>query len=194
MLRTSSVCFLAVLSSVLPLAAETLTFTLDPAATTIELHFGATMHSVDGTLRAKEGTIELDPSSGHATGRIVLDATSAQTGNARRDQKMHNKILESPKYPEMVFTIERVSGTVNPAGRSELELHGSLDMHGARHPIDLVATARAEGERITATGRVTIPYLDWGMEDPSFLVLRVEKQVHVEIKAVGHLTSVKPAK
>lgn len=194
MLRTSSVCCLAVLSAAAPLAAQTLTFTLDPAATTIELHFGATMHSVDGTLRAKEGTIELDPSTGQASGRIVLDATSAQTGNSRRDQKMHQKILESPKYPEMVFTVERVSGTVNPAGRSELELHGTLDMHGARHPIDLVATARAEGEKITAVGRVTIPYLDWGMADPSFFVLRVEKEIHVEVKAVGRLAAAKPAR
>jgi polyisoprenoid-binding protein YceI len=180
---------LTVLFVLSPLSADTLTFTLDPAATTIELHFGATLHSVDGTLRAKQGTVELDPATGQASGRIVLDATSAQTGNGRRDQKMHAKILESAKYPEMVFTVERVSGVINLAGRSELELHGSLDMHGVKRPIDVVATAKTEGNRVTATGRVTIPYLEWGIADPSFFVLRVEKEVHVEIKAAGRLAS-----
>jgi polyisoprenoid-binding protein YceI len=171
-----------------PLAAETLTFTLDPQATTIEFGFGATLHSVEGSLRAKEGKIDFDPETGQASGRIVLDATSAKTGNSRRDAKMHVKILESPKYPEMIYTVERISGTLNRAGRSDIELHGTLDMHGVQRPLDLVGTAKADGDRITAIGRVTIPYLEWGMLDPSFFILRVEKQVHVEVKASGHLS------
>lgn len=170
------------------LAAEPLTFELDPAATTIGFGFGATLHHVDGTLRVKEGKIQLDPATGAASGRIVLDATSTQTGNSRRDAKMHAKILESQKYPEMVFTVERVSGAIHLTGRSEMELHGTLDMHGTRRPIDLLATARADGDHITATGHVTIPYRQWGMADPSFFLLRVEKEVHVVVKAVGRLT------
>ncbi|HEX3528349.1 MAG TPA: YceI family protein [Thermoanaerobaculia bacterium] len=173
----------------LPLAAETLTFTLDPAATTIELGFGATLHSVAGTLRVQEGAIHFDPATGQATGRIVIDATSAETGVKRRDKKMHEKILESPKFPLMVFTVERISGTLNRAGRSEIELHGTLDMHGVQRPMDLVVTAKADGAKVAAVGHVTIPYLKWGMADPSFFILRVDKEVHVQIKANGSLTS-----
>jgi polyisoprenoid-binding protein YceI len=178
------------LSPVHSLAAETLTFTLDPAATTIEFGFGATLHSVEGTLRAKEGKIEFDPETGKASGKIVIDATSAKTGNSRRDAKMHEKILESPKYPEWTFTVERVSGTLNRAGRSDVELHGTLDMHGVQRPLDLVGTVKIDGSRVTTVGRVTIPYLEWGMADPSAFVLRVEKEVHVEVKAAGTLSSV----
>jgi len=173
----------------LPLAAETLTFTLDPATTTIELGFGATLHSVAGTLQVKEGTIRLDPATGQASGRIVIDATSAETGVTRRDKKMHEKILESPKFPLMVFTVERVSGMLNRTGRSEIELHGTLAMHGVQRPMDLVVTAKANGDKIAAVGHVTIPYLKWGMADPSFFILRVDKEVHVQIKANGSLTS-----
>jgi len=174
-----------------PLAAETLTFTLDPAATTIEFGFGATLHSVEGSLRAKEGKIDFDPETGQADGRIVIDATSAQTGNSRRDAKMHEKILESSKYPEMIYTVERISGTLNRTGRSDIELHGTLDMHGVKRALDLVGTAKADGDRgdrIAAVGRVTISYLEWGMIDPSVFILRVEKQVHVEVKASGRLS------
>lgn len=171
-----------------PLAAETLTFTLDPAATTIEFGFGATLHSVEGSLRVKEGKIDFDPETGQASGSIVIDATSARTGNSRRDAKMHEKILESSKYPEMIYTVERISGTLNRTGRSDIELHGTLDMHGVKRALDLVGAAKADGDRITAVGRVTIPYLEWGMTDPSVFILRVEKQVHVEVKASGHLT------
>ena len=194
MRRRSTLSFvlavLAVLFVLSPAHAETLTFTLDPAATTIEFGFGATLHSVEGSLRAKEGKIEFDPETGKASGKIVIDATSAKTGNSRRDAKMHAQILESQKYPEMIYTVERVSGTLNRAGRSDVELHGILDMHGVRRPLDLVGTVKTDGDRVTAVGRVTIPYLEWGMADPSAFVLRVEKEVHVEVKAAGTLSSV----
>jgi polyisoprenoid-binding protein YceI len=192
MLRRKTVWLLTVLFCwlyALPLAAETLTFILDPAATTIELGFGATLHSVAGSLQVKEGIIHIDPATGQASGRIVIDATSADTGVKRRDRKMHEKILESPKFPLMVFTVERVSGMLNRAGRSEIELHGTLDMHGVKRPMDLVVTAKADGDKVAAVGHVTIPYLKWGMADPSFFILRVDKEVHVQIRAAGSLTS-----
>ena len=176
-----------------PLAADSLTLTLDPTATTIELGFGATLHSVAGTLEVREGKIDFDPATGQANGRIVIDATSAWTGIGRRDRKMHNKILESQKYPDMVFTVERISGSLNPEGRSEIELHGILDMHGVQRPVDLLATANAKDDRVNAVGRMTIPYLEWGMADPSFFILRVEKEVRIVVKASGHLSTATPA-
>jgi polyisoprenoid-binding protein YceI len=186
-LLVSALCLASVLS------AEPLTFELDPKATTIEFTFGATLHTVDGTLRAKEGTIRVDPETGTASGRIVLDATSAKTGNGRRDRKMHEKILESQRYPEMVFEIERVSGKLNPVGQSEIELHGTLEMHGTRRPIALPATVlSSDGKTVTGTGTLIISYRDWGLADPSFFILRVEKEVRVTVKAVGRISTSSP--
>ncbi|HSS75364.1 MAG TPA: YceI family protein [Thermoanaerobaculia bacterium] len=168
------------------LSAEQVTFELDPAATTIEFTFGATLHTVDGTIRAKEGTIHVDSETGVASGRIVIDATSAKTGNARRDRKMHEKILESQKFPEMIFEIERLSGKLNPIGQSEIELHGTLEMHGTRQPIGLPATVMTtDGKTVTGTGSLILSYLKWGLADPSVFLLRVEKEVHVTVKAAG---------
>jgi len=170
------------------LSAEQVTFELDPAATTIEFTFGATLHTVDGTIRAKEGTIHVDSETGAATGRIVIDATSAKTGNARRDRKMHEKILESERYPEMIFEIERLSGKLNPIGQSEIELHGNLEMHGTRLPIGLPATVMTtDGKTVTGTGNLILSYLKWGLADPSVFLLRVEKEVHVTVKAAGSI-------
>src|SRR6267142_3836090 len=86
--RRIALSFVSVLALASVLSAEQVTFELDPAATTIEFTFGATLHTVDGTIRAKEGTIHVDSETGTASGRIVIDATSAKTGNARRDRKM----------------------------------------------------------------------------------------------------------
>jgi polyisoprenoid-binding protein YceI len=190
--RRTAPLFLAVLSLASVLSAETLTFELDPAATTVEFTFGATLHTVDGSLRAKQGTLQLDTETGAARGRIVLDATSAQTGNPRRDSKMHEKILESGRYPDILFDVDRVSGRVNRVGHSELELHGTLDFHGTLHPIALPTVATSDGSKVTATGTLVIPYVEWGLKDPSFLFLRVEKEVRVTVKAAGRITGQAP--
>ncbi len=189
MLRTRIIWLLTALCLPLPLGAEPLIFELDPAATKIGLSFNATLHSVDGLLHAKSGTLRLDPEAGTAEGRIVLDATSASTGNSQRDQKMHEKILESAQFPEIVFDVDRISGALHRAGRSEILLHGMIEMHGVRRPADLPATVVVEGDRIQATGRLTIPYLEWGLRDPSFFVLRVAKEVQVDIHTAGRLAA-----
>ena len=173
----------------LPLSAETLTFQLDPAKTTVQFTFGATLHTVRGTLKVKEGTIRFDPDTGSAEGWVVLDATSAQTGNARRDRKMHEKILESRRFPDITFNVERVTGALRPGGRSDIQLRGTLDWHGARWPLDLPATVTVNGDQVTAGGVVTIRYMEWGLPDPSFFLLRVAKEVRVEVKASGRVQS-----
>jgi len=189
--RRIALSFVSALAFASVLSAEQVTFELDPAATVIEFTFGATLHTVDGTIRAKEGTIHVDSETGTASGRIVIDATSAKTGNARRDRKMHAKILESQRYPEMIFEIERLSGKLNPIGQSEIELHGTLEMHGTRLPIALPATVMTtDGKTVTGTGTLILSYLKWGLADPSFFILRVEKEVRVTVKAAGKISEV----
>ena len=185
--RIKVVWLLAVLSFALPLAAETLTFELDPAATSVQFSLGATLHTVHGSLKAESGTVQVDPDTNKASGRIVIDATSAETGNSRRDSKMHEKILESQRYPRIIFEVERISGSLHRAGPSEVQLHGYLEMHGTRRPIAVPASVLVEGTRVRGTAMLTIPYLEWGLKDPSFFVLRVEKEVRVTVKAAGRL-------
>jgi polyisoprenoid-binding protein YceI len=188
MVRRRLIGSAAALCLALPLGAAAMTFHLDPAKTTVQFTFGATLHTVNGTVRAKEGTIRFDPATGAAEGWVVLDATSAQTGNSRRDRKMHEKILESRRFPDITFTVARISGTINSGGRSDIQLRGTLEMHGTSRPVDLPATVIVNGEQATATGFLTVPYLEWGLDDPSFLLLRVAKEVRVEIKAAGRLS------
>jgi polyisoprenoid-binding protein YceI len=134
------------------------------------------------------GKIQLDVPTGKASGEIVLDLTTASTGNSRRDRKMQEKILETTRYPQAVLHLERVDGELHREGRSELQLHGTLDFHGASHPVALPAIANAKGDRVTATGMLIIPYVQWGLKDPSFFILRVEKEVRIQVRAVERVS------
>src|ERR1700686_2361186 len=91
-------------------AAQDLTLELDPAHTTIRFTLGDVLHTVNGTFKLKSGTIHFNPGTGTASGSVVVDVTSGDTGSNARDRKMHKEILESAKYPEATFTPTKVSG------------------------------------------------------------------------------------
>jgi polyisoprenoid-binding protein YceI len=170
-----------------PPDAYPLELRLDPARSQVRFRFGATLHSVKGSLPVVSGVLRFDLASGRGTGEVVLDLTNAETGNARRDRKMHAKILETGRFPRAVFHLQRIDGALHRQGTSELQLHGLLDLHGATHRIALPAVARVQGDQVTADGVLTIPYVRWGLADPSIFLLRVGKEVEVQIRAVGRL-------
>lgn len=77
--------------------------TLDPNTTKVNFMLGDVLHTVHGTFRLKSGVIQFDPATGAASGALVVDATSGDSGNKSRDKKMHRDILQSSQYPEIVF-------------------------------------------------------------------------------------------
>src|SRR5271166_3750236 len=112
-------------------AAQQMQVTLDPAQSKIEWTLGATMHTVHGTFKLKSGTVKFDPRSGEVTGEIVVDATSGESGNHDRDADMHNKVLESARYPEITFVPRHVAGSLAEQGKSNLQVQGVFRIHGA---------------------------------------------------------------
>ena len=171
-----------------PLAAAEQVLTLDPTDTQIDFDLGATGHDVHGTFALRSGEIRFDPVSGSASGRLVVDASSAATGNGKRDRTMHEKVLESEEFPAFVFVPQRIDGQLATSGKSRFTVHGTLEIHGEHHPLDMVTTANFEGPRMHAEATFSIPFVAWGMHDPSFLFLRVEKEVQVSVSFDGELS------
>lgn len=175
-------------------AAEPLTLRLDPAASSLGFVLDATLHKVEGRLGPASGAIAFDPASGEAAGEVVIDLTAADTGNGRRDAKMHEKVLDTDRYPVATYRVSRLSfrGPLQQ-GRNDVQLRGELDLRGDSHPVEVLAEARLDGDRVTATGFLDVPYVDWGLHDPSFFLLRVGKQVRVELSIEGTLEGELPA-
>ena len=172
--------------------AEERVLVLDPARTEVRFTLGATLHSVGGSVRVARGEIRLDPDGGSASGEVVLDARSAQAGNRLRDRDMHQNVLESERFPEIVFRPERVVWD-EPGRRSgRMALHGVLAIHGSDHAIVLRTTTTGEGDRVHAEARIEIPYVAWGLKDPSNWLLRVAKQVEVTVSVKGTLLERSP--
>ncbi len=161
----------------------------NPAGTHVEFTVGSLLHTVHGTFRLKSGLIRFEPDTGQASGAIVVDAASGDSGSSGRDNRMKNKVLEANLYPEIVFTPERVEGAFNPSGASDLNIRGTFRIHGVDHPFILPVHAAASGAEIDATTKFEVPYVKWGMKDPSTFILKVSDKVEIAIQATGRLST-----
>jgi len=160
--------------------------TLDPGESQVTFTLDTTFHEVHGTMALSGGEIRFDPATGAASGEVVVDAKRAETGNDKRDKKMHEEVLETGRFPSIVFRPERVEGAVAPSGPSTVRISGVLKLHGADHPMTLEVKVETNGSRVAGELEMQIPYVEWGMEDPSFFVARAAKTVSVRVRAGGH--------
>jgi len=174
--------------------AQKVAVDLDPAATTVNFTLGATMHTVHGTFKLKTGHIVIDPGTGKASGSIVIDATSAETENSSRDAKMHGEILESKKYPEIVFTPATVKGPLvdmlNRQKPAQFEVAGFFSLHGQDHDATLnIAVQPGTAGRVDTTTEFPVPFVSWGLKNPSTFMLHVADTVHVDVHASGKISA-----
>jgi polyisoprenoid-binding protein YceI len=168
----------------LALSAADTVLELNPSKTEIGFTVSDTLHTVRGTFKLKRGNIRFDPETGKASGEIVIDVGSGASGSGMRDKRMHKEILESQKYPEAVFTPDKLDGRVAAQGQSEVDVHGTFRIHGADHEFTLHFKVVADGEKFAASTQFAIPYVQWGMKNPSNFLLKVEDKVEMDIKTV----------
>jgi len=159
---------------------------LDPAASQVAFLLPATLHKVHGSFQLVEGRIAFDLASHAASGRIVLDARSAQTGLASRDRNMRTKVLASERYPEIVFEPERLEVARRGAEEARVTLHGQVEIRGLRKPLEIPADVTRAGDELRIQADFQVPYVAWGLPDPSVFVLKVapEVSVHLDVRGV----------
>lgn len=170
--------------------ATKVTVHLDTEKTEIHWTLHTTLHTVQGSFRLKGGIMTFDPKSGAAQGEFLVDVGSGESGDKTRDEKMQSEVLESRKYPEAFFHPVKVSGVLKPGGTANLTVEGTLNLHGADHPLTLQTTVQMNGSDAVATTHFIIPYAAWGMKDESRLLLRVDKEVSVDVMARGTVDSI----
>jgi polyisoprenoid-binding protein YceI len=168
-----------------PAPAGDVVFELNAADTKVNFTLSATMHTVHGSFRAARGRAQYAGATGAVQGEFVVDATSGETGDTGRDKNMHKDVLESAKYGTISFRPDRVEGRVSNTGVSEIQVHGTLNLHGADHELTIPAKVQVDGGKWTATAKFSVPYVDWGMKNPSTFLLKVGKSVDVEVAAAG---------
>lgn len=161
--------------------------TLDPNNTKVEFTLGDVLHTVHGVFKLKTGVIRFDPKTGTASGALVVDSTSGDSGSKGRDKKMNRDILESDQYSEIVFVPRRVSGSIPAQGASQVTVDGVFRLHGSEHPLSLIVPLSIADGKVELKTQFVVPYQAWGLKNPSTFILRVSDKVEIGIASSGRI-------
>ena len=169
-------------------AAKNVSMHFDPAATVIHFTVKSLLHDARGSFKLKGGVLAVDPTSGLAQGEVLIDATTGTTGNQGTDARLQKEVLESGRYPSIFFHAEHLEGHLPESdGAADVTAVGTFNIHGVDHAEQIRMHVVRSGSAFTATGQFTIPYVAWGMKDPSTGMIHYAKQAIVNIDAKGSL-------
>jgi polyisoprenoid-binding protein YceI len=181
----------AIPQQAVPATVSEVVLTLDPAQSKVHWMVDSTVHTVHGTFAVKSGTVHFDLETGKASGEIIVSATSGESGSKARDSRMHKEILETAKYPEAVFHPTQIDGKVDRSGASDVKLSGVFSVHGVDHDLNAQVHTEFAGNNWKGTAKFDVPYVKWGIKDPSNFILKVKPVVNVEFEMSGEARSVK---
>lgn len=167
--------------------AGEIVFALDPAQSKVHWTLGTTLHTVHGTFGLKKGILHLDAGNRNASGEIVVDATSGNTGDDSRDKKMHKDVLDSAHHGEIVFRPDRVEGKISGEGTCNVLVHGVFVLLGREHELTVPVQADLTADHWAGSAKFGVPFIDWGLKNPSNFLLRVNHVVEVELELKGSL-------
>jgi len=160
---------------------------MEPAQSKVHWTLSTTFHTVHGTFALKKGMMRVDLRTGKATGEIIVDATSGSSGNDGRDRKMHKEVLESSRYTDIVFRPDRIEGKIARQGISTVQVHGVFVLHGSEHEMTVPVQAELNADHWTASPKLNVPFIDWGLKNPSTFLLKVNHAVEIELELKGSL-------
>src|SRR6185312_9711109 len=117
---------------------------------------------------------------------MLVELDTGTRGAAKRDQMMNTQGLDSATYPEAIFPPEKLQGTLQPGGSSRLVVNGTFTLHSKDHPLQVILQAQMNGATaVQATAQFVVPYVSWGMKDPSTATQHFAHEVRVSVTAKG---------
>jgi len=119
---------------------------------------------------------------------VVVAAGSGNTGNDARDKKMKSEVLDAPHFTDVSFAPSSYQGTVAATGDSTIQVTGTFTLHGTPHDLIVPIRVHIDGTECTAKTHFVVPYVKWGLKDPSVFILKVAKEVDIDLTLVGHLS------
>ena len=167
--------------------AQHQTFVVSSDASEVKMTLKTTHEIVNGTFHIQSGSIDYDRSAPKMSGSVIVLAGSGKTGNGSRDKKMYNDILKVEQYATVSFEPKSYAGAIAPSGDSTIQATGIFILLGTPHEITIPILIHLEGTTATAKAHLAIPYIQWGLKDPSFLFWKADKDVAIDLFLTGRL-------
>jgi hypothetical protein len=168
--------------------AQHQTFAVNPDASEVKMTLQTTHEVVNGTFHIQSGSIEFDRGTAKMSGSVVVAAGSGKTGNGSRDKKMNKDILQVEQHATVSFEPKSYAGVIASSGDSAIQVTGLFTLLGTPHEITIPMLVHLEGATASAKAHFAVPYIQWGLKDPSFLIWKADKDVAIDLFLTGTLS------
>ena len=186
-MKSCAVLALAVILGPAALAQHQ-TFTVNPDASEVKMKLNTTHEVVNGTFHIQSGSIEFDRSHPKMSGSVAALAYSGKTGNDSRDKKMNKDILKVDQYTTVSFAPRTYTGTIAPSGDSTLQVSGVFTLLGNPHDLTIPMQIHMDGSKATARAQFVVPYVQWGLKNPSFMFWKADNEVAMDLNLIGQVS------
>lgn len=178
-----SAASLVLILAAVRLAAAPESLVIDQAQSSVEIVVKATLDSFTGKLDAYNAAVTVE--GGHvATASFRFKCSAIRTGKEGRDEAM-NEWLETPKYPEGVFTL----ASLEPTTEGYFKARGTLMLHGVSHEIVFPVSVITDRKVYALDGEAPLDTRDFGLPViRKFGLLKVDPLVRVRFHLQGAVT------
>jgi polyisoprenoid-binding protein YceI len=186
-MKSFAVLALAVMLAPAALAQHQ-TFAVNPDASDVKMTLKTTHELVNGAFHIQSGSVAFDRTTPKMSGSVVVLAGSGKTGNGSRDKKMYKEILRVEQYATVSFEPKSYAGVIALSGDSTIQVTGLFTLLGTPHELTVPMLVHLESTTATAKAHFSVPYIQWGLKDPSFLFWKADKDVAIDLLLTGRLS------
>jgi polyisoprenoid-binding protein YceI len=165
------------------------TFGVDPDASEVKMKLNTTHEVVNGIFHVQSGSIDFDRTASHISGIVIVAAGSGKTGNDSRDKKMNKDILKVDQFATVSFAPKTYNGIIAASGDSTIQVSGVFTLLGTAHDLTIPMQIHMDGTKATAKAQFVVPYVQWGLKNPSFLIWKAENDVAIDLSLVGQISN-----
>ena len=169
--------------------AQHQTFAVNPDASEVKMKLNTTHEVVNGTFHIQSGSINFDRTASHISGIVIVAAGSGKTGNDSRDKKMNKDILKVAQFATVSFAPKAYNGTIAASGDSTIQVSGVFTLLGTAHDLSIPMQIHLDGSKATAKGQFNVPYVQWGLKNPSFMIWKADNDVAMDFNLVGQVSN-----
>jgi hypothetical protein len=169
--------------------AQHQTFTVNPDASEVKIKLNTTHEVVNGTFHIQSGSINFDRAASHISGIVIVAAGSGKTGNDSRDKRINKDILKVDQFATVSFAPKAYNGTIAVSDDSAIQVSGVFTLLGTPHDLTIPMQIHIGDSKATARTHFVVPYVQWGLKNPSFLFWKAENDVAIDLNLAGQVSN-----
>ena len=93
------------------------------------------------------------------------------------------------QYTTVSFAPKTYTGTIAPSGDSTIQVSGVFTLIGIAHDLTIPMQIHMDGSKAMARAQFVVPYVQWGLKNPSFLIWKAENDVAIDLNLVGQISN-----